>query len=112
LDKFRSASGVQKSGNYNNIYIYPAKGIFKTPDSVHRQESLLPLHKMSISTSPSPIFIEYRDKLAIVTLNKPQKLNSFSKDEFYELATLLREADARPEILVTLLIGAGRYFSA
>jgi enoyl-CoA hydratase/carnithine racemase len=67
---------------------------------------------MSSSTPSSPIFIEYRDKIAIITLNKPQKLNSFNKDEFYELATLLREADARVEILLTLLIGAGRFFSA
>jgi enoyl-CoA hydratase/carnithine racemase len=67
---------------------------------------------MSSSTSSSPISIEYRDKIAIITLNKPQKLNSFNKDEFYELATLLREADARVEILLTLLIGVGRFFSA
>jgi peroxisomal 3,2-trans-enoyl-CoA isomerase len=59
-----------------------------------------------------PVSIAYRDSIAIITLNKPQKLNSLNKDEFYNLATLLREADAKPEVLVTLLIGKGRFFSA
>jgi enoyl-CoA hydratase/carnithine racemase len=62
--------------------------------------------------SQPPVSITYQGPIAIITLNKPQKLNSLNKDEFYSLATLLREADARPEILVTLLIGTGRFFSA
>lgn len=62
-------------------------------------------------SAPS-VTIDYRDSIAIITLNKPQKLNSLTKDEFYELATLLRAADARPEIIVTVLIGKGRFFSA
>jgi enoyl-CoA hydratase/carnithine racemase len=64
------------------------------------------------TSSPSPVSIEYRSSIAIITLNKPQKLNSLTKDEFYDLATLLREADARPKVFVTLLIGKGRFFSA
>jgi peroxisomal 3,2-trans-enoyl-CoA isomerase len=58
------------------------------------------------------VSIEYCDSIAIITLDKPQKLNSLTKDEFYNLATLLREADARPNVVVTLLIGKGRFFSA
>lgn len=58
------------------------------------------------------VTIGYHGSIAIIMLNKPQKLNSLTKDEFYELATLLREADGRPEIIVTLLIGKGRFFSA
>jgi hypothetical protein len=68
----------------------------------------IPIFTMSIL----PVSIAYRDSIAIITLNKPQKLNSLNKDEFYNLATLLREADAKPEVLVTLLIGKGRFFSA
>jgi peroxisomal 3,2-trans-enoyl-CoA isomerase len=60
----------------------------------------------------STISIEYRDSIAIITLNKPQKLNSLIKDEFFELAMLLREVDARPDVFITLLIGKGRFFSA
>lgn len=62
-------------------------------------------------STPS-VTIEYRGSIAIITLNKPQKLNSLTKDEFYQLATLLREADARPESVVTVLMGKGRFFSA
>jgi peroxisomal 3,2-trans-enoyl-CoA isomerase len=60
--------------------------------------------------SASPVSIEYRTPIAIITLNKPKRLNSLSKDEFYDLSTFLREADARPEVVVTLLIGTGRPF--
>ncbi|KAH8806166.1 ClpP/crotonase-like domain-containing protein [Xylogone sp. PMI_703] len=58
------------------------------------------------------VLLEYRGPLAIITLNNPQKLNAQSKDGFYQLAKYLREIAAREEILVTLLTGVGRYFSA
>ncbi|ORX95657.1 peroxisomal d3,d2-enoyl-CoA isomerase [Clohesyomyces aquaticus] len=59
-----------------------------------------------------PVSTRYQNSIAIITLNKPSKLNSLTKDELYTLATILREIDARPEILITLLIGRRRFFSA
>lgn len=55
---------------------------------------------------------EYLGKTAIITLNNPRKLNALSQDDYYELAKLLRHIAKRDEILITLLIGKGRFFSA
>lgn len=55
---------------------------------------------------------EYSGKTAIITLNNPKKLNALSQDDYYELARLLRQIAKRDEILITLLIGKGRFFSA
>ncbi|GAB1191977.1 hypothetical protein APSETT444_001161 [Aspergillus pseudonomiae] len=56
--------------------------------------------------------VEYKDKIAIITLNKPQKLNALNHDDYYHLATVMREIARKDEILATLLIGTGRFFSA
>lgn len=58
------------------------------------------------------ISVEYKDKIAIITLDKPQKLNALNHDDYYHLATVMREIARKDEILATLLIGTGRFFSA
>jgi Delta3-Delta2-enoyl-CoA isomerase len=58
------------------------------------------------------VSLAYKDRIAVITLNKPQKLNALNKDEVYSLAAFLREVDTRPEIIATVLIGTGRFFSA
>ncbi|KAE8421390.1 ClpP/crotonase-like domain-containing protein [Aspergillus pseudocaelatus] len=55
---------------------------------------------------------EYEGKIAIVTLDKPKKLNALSHDDYYHLATVLRGIAQKDTVLVTLLIGTGRFFSA
>ncbi|KAJ5819171.1 hypothetical protein N7474_004762 [Penicillium riverlandense] len=59
-----------------------------------------------------PVLLEYRGPVAIVTLNNPKKLNAQSKDGFYQIAKYLREIATHDEVLITVLTGAGRYFSA
>jgi Delta3-Delta2-enoyl-CoA isomerase len=66
----------------------------------------------SNATRDHKITLECRDTLAIITLNNPTKLNALTKDLYYQLASFLYEVAARDEILVTLLIGRGRFFSA
>lgn len=58
------------------------------------------------------VLLEYRGPIAIITLNNPEKLNAQSKDGWYQLAKYLREVATRDEVLITLLTGVGRYFSA
>lgn len=58
------------------------------------------------------VSLAYQDSIAVITLNKPQKLNALTKDEVYSLAAFLREVDTHPEVIVTVLIGIGRFFSA
>ncbi|KAI9802023.1 MAG: hypothetical protein M1825_003079 [Sarcosagium campestre] len=58
------------------------------------------------------ITVSYRDKLAVITLDNEKKLNALDADGYYRLASLLREVASHDEVLVTLLIGKGRFFSA
>lgn len=58
------------------------------------------------------VSLEYRDRIAIITLNNPKKLNAQSKDGFYQIAKYLREIATRDDILITILTGVGRYFCA
>ena len=58
------------------------------------------------------ITIEYRDKVAIITLNQPKKLNALTSDLYYRLAMCMLEVAGRDDIYVTVLTGKGRFFSA
>jgi len=58
------------------------------------------------------VTLEYHDKLAIITLNNPEKLNALTKDLYYQLTTFLNEIATKDSVIVTLLIGRGRFFSA
>ncbi|KAJ5302248.1 hypothetical protein PENANT_c008G03227 [Penicillium antarcticum] len=58
------------------------------------------------------ITISYQDRVAVVTLNRPDKLNALNQDLYYLLAERLREIDQREEIFITVLTGTGRFFSA
>jgi enoyl-CoA hydratase/carnithine racemase len=51
-------------------------------------------------------------RVRILTLNRPEALNAFNGALFDALANALVEADADPQVGVTVLTGAGRAFSA
>ena len=59
-----------------------------------------------------PVILEYQGTLAIITLNIEKKLNALTADLYYRLGALLRDIATKDEIIVTLLIGKGRFFSA
>jgi enoyl-CoA hydratase/carnithine racemase len=58
------------------------------------------------------ITITYQDRIAIITLNIPKKLNALSGDHYYLLGERLREVDKRDDITITVVTGTGRFFSA
>ncbi|KAH7109878.1 peroxisomal d3,d2-enoyl-CoA isomerase [Dendryphion nanum] len=58
------------------------------------------------------ITLEVDGNVGIITLNLPNKLNALTQPLYYRLGSLLREADSRPDTLVTIIIGTGRFFSA
>ena len=58
------------------------------------------------------ILVEKRERVATVTLNRPDKLNSITPQLQKELIESLKEADADSDIGVIILTGAGRAFSA
>jgi enoyl-CoA hydratase/carnithine racemase len=57
------------------------------------------------------ILIEKRDKMGIITLNRPQKFNTFSTEMAGELNTALRQLDEDAEVRVVIIKGAGKVFS-
>jgi peroxisomal 3,2-trans-enoyl-CoA isomerase len=58
------------------------------------------------------ITVSYQDRVAIVTLNRPDKLNALNADLYYLLGERLREIDSRKDIFITVVTGTGRFFSA
>lgn len=58
------------------------------------------------------ITLTFQDRVAIVTLNRPDKLNALNQDLYYLLAERLREIERRDDIYITVLTGTGRFFSA
>ena len=56
------------------------------------------------------ITIERNEGIAILTLNRPERLNAVSADMHSELTTLFRDVDADGDVRVAVLTGAGRGF--
>lgn len=63
-------------------------------------------------SSANDIQLTYQGRIAIITLNRPSKLNALNGDNYYDLGQKLREIAARDDIYITVLTGKGRYFSA
>lgn len=58
------------------------------------------------------VTLTFQDRVAIVTLNRPDKLNALNQDLYYLLAERLRQIERRDDIYITVLTGTGRFFSA
>jgi enoyl-CoA hydratase/carnithine racemase len=54
--------------------------------------------------------LEIADGIAVMTLNRPEKLNAFTADMLHGLVAALDECDARADVRVAVLTGAGRGF--
>lgn len=63
-------------------------------------------------TNTRHVLAERKDRILVVTLNRPDKLNALSKELLRQLAARLAEADADPTLGCVVLTGAGRSFSA
>ena len=53
---------------------------------------------------------ETRDHVAIITLNRPEKLNAFNPESYQVTTDALKRADADPDVRCIVLTGAGRGF--
>lgn len=58
------------------------------------------------------ILFEAKDKIATITLNKPEKLNAFSREMLQELLDALERVEKDDQIMVSIVTGAGRAFCA
>jgi enoyl-CoA hydratase/carnithine racemase len=57
------------------------------------------------------IILEKKDQLSFITLNRPEKMNTFSSQLAQELNEALRQADADDQVRVVIVKGAGKAFS-
>lgn len=60
----------------------------------------------------SPVLYEVREGIAIITLNRPERLNAMTPQLFTELSARLDEAKADRQVRAVIITGAGRGFSA
>lgn len=58
------------------------------------------------------ILTERRGPVAVLTLNRPEKLNAWTPQMSSELRDAIEQANASPEVAVIVLTGAGRGFCA
>jgi len=62
--------------------------------------------------SAAVVLSEHREGIAVLTLNRPDKLNAINKAMIEQLAAALDAAEADAKVRVIVLNGAGRAFSA
>ena len=67
---------------------------------------------MSASPEPSTVLFETRGAVALLTLNRPEALNSFTRAMHRDLWAALDRAEANPAIRAMVITGAGRGFCA
>ncbi|MBI4534376.1 MAG: enoyl-CoA hydratase/isomerase family protein [Candidatus Melainabacteria bacterium] len=58
------------------------------------------------------VLVETNDKVCVITLNRPDKLNSFSDELTFQLQDALKEASKDSKAHVVIITGAGRGFCA
>ncbi|MEM9670921.1 MAG: enoyl-CoA hydratase-related protein [Pseudomonadota bacterium] len=63
-------------------------------------------------TTYNTITYKASDRIASVTLNRPDNLNALNAEVMAEIADVFAQIDRDPEITVTILTGAGRAFAA
>jgi enoyl-CoA hydratase len=62
---------------------------------------------------PDPVVLyEVDDKISVITLNRPEKLNAISAELQHQLTEAFARADADPATSVVLLCAEGRSFCA
>jgi enoyl-CoA hydratase/carnithine racemase len=68
---------------------------------------------MSESTNPDPVLYERREPgIALLTLNRPERLNAWNGDLAAKYFELLDRAAADPDVKVIVVTGAGKGFCA
>ena len=67
---------------------------------------------MSAPSTNKPILTEVRDRVATLTLNRPDKLNALSGDLISQSIVTLKEWGRDPEIGAIVVTGSGRAFCA
>ena len=68
---------------------------------------------MAVSpSSTDELLVEQRDRVVVLTLNRPERLNAISREMLGELSAKLVEANKDPDTRCVVLTGSGRGFCA
>ncbi|TQW00450.1 hypothetical protein V2A60_001528 [Cordyceps javanica] len=62
--------------------------------------------------SDKVISVEYRGRVALITIDNQSKLNALTQQYYFQIAQTLREIEKHDEVFVTVIMGKGRFFSA
>jgi len=54
-----------------------------------------------------PVTLEYKGKIAVITIDNVEKLNALDQDGYYQLASFMREVAEKEDVFVTVLTGKG-----
>lgn len=65
-----------------------------------------------MATTDSVISLEYRGRVAVLTIANEKKLNALSQAQYFELAQKLRQVAKRDDVCVTVILARGKFFSA
>ena len=58
------------------------------------------------------VILEERDGVALLTLNRPDELNSVNREMRTEILDVLKDLEDNPKVKVIIVTGAGRAFCA
>ena len=64
------------------------------------------------NSQQTPVSLEVNDRVAVVTLNRPEAMNSLNGPLLQQLTDAFRELNQRDDVQVIVLTGAGKAFSA
>jgi peroxisomal 3,2-trans-enoyl-CoA isomerase len=62
--------------------------------------------------SDKVVTVEYKGRIAVITIDNQKKLNSLNQDQYYQIAKYLRDIATHDEVYITVLTGKGTFFSA
>ena len=63
-------------------------------------------------TTPNEVLLEVAERVATITLNAPERMNTISGPMLDQLSARLLEADKNPDVRCIILTGAGKAFCA
>jgi hypothetical protein len=56
-----------------------------------------------------PVRVEYKGRIAVITIDNEKKLNALTQDGYYLIAKFLREIATHDEVFITVLTGMGKF---
>ena len=57
--------------------------------------------------APPTVTLEYKGRIAIITIDNDKKLNALDADGYYQLASHMKEVAEHDEVYITVLTGKG-----